>query len=85
MAVVPGVTSTFGAQVTLFNTSGFAGTSAGSVAPESYLYFDVAPDDQRFVLFRKATENGAVTVDPLVQIVNWGVEVPDKLTGKTPQ
>jgi len=84
-AVVPSVTFTLGVQVTLFNTSGFAGTSAGSAAAGSYLYYDVAPDDQRFVLFRKPTENGAVTVDPLVQIVNWGVEVRAKLKGKTPQ
>jgi Tol biopolymer transport system component len=79
VAVLPGVTFTLGAQVTLFNTSGFAG------APPNFLYYDVAPGDQRFVLFRKATENGAVTVDPLVHIVNWGVEVRAKLAGKTPQ
>ncbi len=78
-AVVPGVTFTVGAQVTLFNTSGFAG------APPNLLYYDVAPDDKRFVLFRKATENGEVKVDPLVHIVNWGAEVRAKLAGKTPQ
>jgi len=78
-AVVPGVTFTVGAQVTLFNTSGFAG------APPNFLYYDVAPGDQRFVLFRKATENGDVKVDPLVHIVNWGVEVQAKLKGKTPK
>ena len=78
-AVVPGVTFTVGAQVTLFNTSGFAG------APPLFLYYDVAPDDERFVFFRRPTDNGAVTVDPLVQIVNWGIEVRAKLTGKTPQ
>jgi serine/threonine-protein kinase len=77
-AVVPGVTFTVGAQVTLFNTSGFAGSP-------NFLYYDVAPDDQRFVFFRKAVENGAVKVDPLVHIVNWGVEVRAKLKGKTPQ
>ena len=81
VAVVPGVTFTVGAQVTLFNTSGFAGTS-GSVKE---LYYDVAPGDQRFVLFRRATENGEVKVDPLVQVVNWGVEVRAKLKGKAPQ
>ena len=80
-AVVPGVTFTVGAQVTLFNTSGFAGTG-GAV---NYLHYDVAPDDQRFVFFRKPTENGEVTVDPLVQMVNWSVEVQAKLKGKTPQ
>ncbi|MEY4956123.1 MAG: hypothetical protein RL409_380, partial [Gemmatimonadota bacterium] len=80
-AVVPGVTFTVGAQVTLFNTSGFAGTG-GAV---NYLHYDVAPDDQRFVFFRKPTENGEVTVDPLVQMVNWNVEVQAKLKGKTPQ
>jgi len=79
VAVVPGVTFTLGAQVTLFTTSGFAG------APPNFLYYDVAPGDQRFVLFRKATENGDVKVDPLVHIVNWGVEVRAKLKGKTPQ
>ena len=79
VAVVPGVTFTVGAQVTLFTTSGFAG------APPSILYYDVAPDDKRFVFFRKPTENGAVTVDPLVQVVNWGVEVRAKLKGKAPQ
>jgi serine/threonine-protein kinase len=79
VAVVPGATFTLGAQVTLFNTSGFAG------APPLFLYYDVAPDDQRFVLFRKPTENGDVKVDPLVQIVNWGVEVQAKLKGKTPK
>ena len=79
VAVVPGVTFTLGAQVTLFTTSGFAG------APPNFLYYDVAPGDQRFVLFRKATENGDVKVDPLVQVVNWGVEVRAKLKGKTPQ
>jgi len=79
VAVVPGVTFTVGAQVTLFNTSGFAG------APPNVLYYDVAPGDQRFVLFRKATENGDVKVDPLVHIVNWGVEVQAKLKGKTPK
>ena len=79
VAVVPGVTFTLGAQVTLFTTSGFAG------APPGILYYDVAPDDKRFVFFRKPTENGAVTVDPLVQVVNWGVEVRAKLKGKTPQ
>ena len=84
-AVVPGVTFTLGAQVTLFNTSGFAGTNSGSAAAGSYLYYDVAPDDKRFVLFRKATENGDVKVDPLVQVVNWGVEVRAKLKGKAPQ
>ncbi|MEY4855442.1 MAG: hypothetical protein RLZZ97_272, partial [Gemmatimonadota bacterium] len=52
--VVPSVTFTVGAQVTLFNTSGFAGTG-GAV---NYLHYDVAPDDQRFVFFRKPTENG---------------------------
>ena len=78
-AVVPGVTFTLGAQVTLFTTSGFAG------APPWFLYYDVAPGDQRFVLLRKATENGDVKVDPLVQVVNWGVEVRAKLKGKTPQ
>jgi len=67
-----------GAQVTLFNTSGFAGSP-------NFLYYDVAPDDQRFVLFRKPTENGDVKVDPLVQVVNWGVEVRAKLKGKAPQ
>ena len=81
-AVVPGVTFTLGAQVTLFTTSGFAGSLA---TQGSLRYYDVAPDDQRFVFFRKPTENGAVTVDPLVQVVNWGVEVRAKLTGKTPQ
>ncbi len=80
-AVVPGVTFTVGAQVTLFNTSGFAGTG-GAV---NYLHYDVAPDDQRFVFFRKPTENGEATVDPLVQMVNWNVEVQAKLKGKTPQ
>jgi len=80
-AVVPGVTFTVGAQVTLFNTSGFAGTG-GAV---NYLHYDVAPDDQRFVFFRKPTDNGAVKVDPLVHIVNWGIEVRAKLAGKTPQ
>jgi Tol biopolymer transport system component len=80
-AVVPGVTFTVGAQVTLFNTSGFAGTG-GAV---NYLHYDVAPDDQRFVFFRKPTENGEATVDPLVQMVNWNVEVRAKLKGKTPQ
>jgi hypothetical protein len=80
-AVVPSVTFTVGAQVTLFNTSGFAGTG-GAV---NYLHYDVAPDDQRFVFFRKPTENGEVTVDPLVQMVNWNVEVQAKLKGKTPQ
>jgi serine/threonine-protein kinase len=78
-AVVPGVTFTVGAQVTLFNTSGFAG------APPLFLYYDVAPDDERFVFFRRPTDNGAVTVDPLVQVVNWGVEVRAKLKGKAPQ
>jgi serine/threonine-protein kinase len=78
-AVVPGVTFTVGAQVTLFNTSGFAG------ALPLFLYYDVAPDDERFVFFRKPTENGEVTVDPLVQMVNWNVEVQAKLKGKTPQ
>jgi serine/threonine-protein kinase len=78
-AVVPGLTFTVGAQVTLFTTSGFAG------APPWFLYYDVAPGDQRFVLFRKATENGDVKVDPLVQVVNWGVEVRAKLKGKTPK
>ena len=82
-AVVPGVTFTVGAQVTLFTTSGF--TSSNSLGSTNFLHYDVAPDDQRFVLFRKATENGAVTVDPLVHIVNWGVEVRAKLKGKTPQ
>lgn len=77
-AVVPGVTFTVGAQVTLFNTSGFAGSP-------NFLYYDVAPDDQRFVFFRKPTDNGAVKVDPLVHIVNWGIEVRAKLAGKTPQ
>jgi len=76
---MPGVTFTLGAQVTLFTASGFAG------APPNFLYYDVAPGDQRFVLFRKATENGDVKVDPLVQVVNWGVEVRAKLKGKTPQ
>ncbi|MCX5764746.1 MAG: hypothetical protein NTU67_09020, partial [Gemmatimonadetes bacterium] len=79
VAVVPGVTFTLGAQVTLFTTSGFAG------APPNFLYYDVAPDDKRFVLFRKAVENGDVKVDPLVQVVNWGVEVRAKLKGKTPK
>jgi serine/threonine-protein kinase len=79
VAVVPGVTFTLGAQVTLFTTSRFAG------APPAILYYDVAPDDKRFVFFRKATENGDVKVDPLVHIVNWGVEVRAKLKGKTPQ
>ena len=79
VAVVPGVTFTLGAQVTLFTTSGFAG------APPNFLYYDVAPGDQRFVLFRTATENGDVKVDPLVQVVNWGVEVRAKLKGKRPQ
>ena len=79
VAVVPGVTFTLGAQVTLFTTSGFAG------APPNFLYYDVAPGDQRFVLLRKATENGDVKVDPLVQVVNWGVEVRAKLKGKAPQ
>jgi len=82
-AVVPGVTFTVGAQVTLFNTSGFAGSTPFNNS--RFLYYEVAPDDQRFVFFRKPTENGAVTVDPLVQIVNWGIEVRAKLTGKTPQ
>ena len=75
------MTFTVGAQVTLFNTSGFAGTLGIS----KELYYDVAPDDQRFVFFRKPAENGDVKVDPLVQVVNWGVEVRAKLAGKTPQ
>ena len=79
VAVVPGVTFTLGAQVTLFTTSGFTGAGG------NFLHYDVAPGDQRFVLFRKATENGDVKVDPLVQVVNWGVEVRAKLKGKTPQ
>jgi hypothetical protein len=37
------------------------------------------------VFFRKPTENGDVKVDPLVQVVNWGVEVRAKLKGKAPQ
>ncbi len=82
VAVVPGLTFTLGAQVTLFTTSGFTGSAAGS---DNYVYYDVAPDDQRFVFFRTTTENGDVKVDPLVQIVNWGVEVRAKLKGKTPQ
>ncbi|MCX5755175.1 MAG: hypothetical protein NTX19_03515, partial [Gemmatimonadetes bacterium] len=82
VAVVPGVTFTLGAQVTLFTTSGFTSSTGGST---TYLYYDVAPDDKRFVFFRKLTENGAVKVDPLVQVVNWGVEVRAKLKGKTPQ
>ncbi|PHX65192.1 MAG: hypothetical protein CK550_06145 [Gemmatimonadetes bacterium] len=82
VAVVPGTTFTLGAQVTLFTTSEFSRSAAGNA---NYPYFDVAPDDQRFVFFRTATENGAVKVDPLVQIVNWGVEVQAKLKGKTPQ
>jgi len=82
-AVVPGVTFTLGAQVTLFNTSGFAGSTPFNNS--RFLYYDVAPDDKRFVLFRKAVKNGDVTVDPLVHIVNWGIEVRAKLAGKTPQ
>jgi Tol biopolymer transport system component len=82
-AVVPGVTFTLGAQVTLFNTSGFAGSTPFNNS--RFLYYDVAPDDKRFVLFRKAVKNGDVTVDPLVQIMNWGIEVRAKLAGKTPQ
>ena len=82
MAVVPGVTFTLGAQVTLFTTSGFA-SSGGSAT--NYLHYDVAPDDKRFVFFRKPTENGDVKVDPLVQVVIWGVEVRAKLMGKAPQ
>ncbi len=79
VAVVPGVTFTLGAQVTLFTTSGFTGAGG------NFLHYDVAPDDKRFVFFRTATENGDVKVDPLVQVVNWGVEVRAKLKGKTPQ
>ena len=82
-SVVPGVTFTMGAQVTLFTTSGF--TSSNSLGSTTFLHYDVAPDDKRFVFFRKSTENGEVTVDPLVQMVNWNVEVQAKLKGKTPQ
>jgi len=78
-AVVPGLTFTLGAQVTLFTTSGFAG------APPWFLYHHVATGYHLFVRFTTATENGDVKVDPLVHIVNWGVEVRAKLKGKTPQ
>ena len=76
-AVVPGSTFTLGAQVTLFDASGFAGD-------EGSLYYDVAPDDKKFVMLRSVGRSGPAVADKLVQITNWGAEVKAKLAGKTP-
>ena len=61
----------------LFDASGFAGD-------EGSLYYDVAPDDKKFVMLRSVGRSGPAVADKLVQITNWGAEVKAKLAGKTP-
>jgi len=72
-AVLPGATFTLGAQVPLFNTSGFASNVIS-------LFYDVSPDGQRFLFLREPT----MPTTELVQITNWGAEVQAKLAGRTP-
>ena len=72
-AVLPGATFTLGAQVPLFNTSGFA---SNVISP----LYDVSPDGQRFLFLREPT----MPTTELVQITNWGAEVQAKLAGRTP-
>ena len=76
-AVLPGATFTLGAQVPLFNTSGFASNVIS-------LFYDVSPDGQRFLFLREPTMPTTERSTELVQITNWGAEVQAKLAGKTP-
>ncbi len=81
-AVVPGSPFSLGAQKVLFDASPLRRVG------EYTLFFDVAPDDQRFLMERPLLESGrpgATKTDQLVQITNWAAEVHAKLTGKGPR
>ncbi len=41
--------------------------------------FDVAPDDQRFIMQRTASSGGVAVVPPLVLVENWGAEVKERV------
>ena len=77
--VVPGPSFTLGAQTKLFDASPLR--TWGNIT----LFYDVAPDDQRFLMLRPVIEASRVSgtrPDKLVQITNWTAEVQAKLTGK---
>ena len=76
--VLSGSTFTLGAQVKLFDASGFAGVDGA-------LFYDVEPDDKRFVFFRPIVRSSPATEDKLVQVTNWAAEVRAKLAGKAPR
>jgi serine/threonine-protein kinase len=74
--VVPGSSFALGAQAVLFDVSRFLNISAFT------LYYDVAPDDKRFLFLRvpgSATRTGTVN---LVQVTNWSSEVQASATAQ---
>ena len=80
--VVPGASFTLGAQAKLFDASPLRTWG------EYTLLYDVAPDDQRFLMLRpviEARQAGGNRADKLVQITNWTAEVQAKLAGKAPK
>lgn len=77
-AVLPGATFTLGGQTVLFDAGQFAGNGFT-------VYYDVAPDDKRFIFLRAAREAGAASAITLVQITNWAAEVRAKLGGHEPK
>ncbi len=79
-SVVPSAAFTLGKQTVLFDAGRFY------YGPSSRSY-DVAPGDQRFVFLQKARDvkPAAAAPDKLVEVVNWGTEVREKLAGKAPQ
>ncbi len=76
-AVVPGAAFTLGRQTVLFDASQFY------YGPSSRSY-DMAPGDQRFVFLEKSQDakHASAPPDKLVEVVNWGTEVREKLAGK---
>lgn len=72
--MLPGATFTLGAQLPLFNTSGFTSNNIS-------LPYDVSPDGQRFLLLRPRATPAVDAKVELVQITNWAAEVRAKLAG----
>ena len=48
-------------------------------------FYQVAPDDKRFLFLRPVSQPGPAGPDKLVQITNWAAVVHAKLTGKAPK
>jgi eukaryotic-like serine/threonine-protein kinase len=78
VTVAPGASFVAGREVALFDVRRFANRF-------STWFYDVAPDDKRFLFLRPVSQPGPAGPDKLVQITNWAAEVHAKLAEKVPK